>query len=82
MKELVRTNDPALISYIEALLKSLEVHYHVADQAISAAEGSILMFPKRILVAEEDAAKARELLKDAGLEAELRPEKPSGLWLS
>ena len=80
MKELVRTNDPALISYVEALLKELDVQYHIADQAISAAEGSILMFPKRILVIDEHAAKARELLIDAGLEAELRPDKPEGFW--
>ncbi len=73
MKDLLRTNNPALISFVESLLKSLEIRYFVADQAVSSAEGSIGMFPRRILVAPEHFAKARELLIDAGLENELRP---------
>ena len=76
MKDLIRTNNPALISYVEALLKQLDITYFIADQAISSAEGSIGMFPKRILVAPEHFEKARELLIDAGLERELRPLKP------
>ena len=58
MKDLIRTNNPALISYVEALLKQLDIHYFVADQAISSAEGSIGMFPQRILVSPEHLAKA------------------------
>lgn len=76
MKDLIRTNDLALISYVEALLKGLDIRYFIADQAISSAEGSIGMFPKRILVAPEHFEKARELLIDAGLEHELRPLGP------
>ncbi len=76
MKDLIRTNNPALISYVEALLKGLDIRYFIADQAISAAEGSIGMFPRRILVAPEHFEKARELLIDAGLEHELRPPNP------
>jgi len=79
MKELVRANNPALISFVESLLKELDIHYFVADQAISAAEGSIGMFPKRILVGEDHFDKARNLLIDAGLEDELRPLNP-GFW--
>ena len=73
MKDLLRTNNPALISFVESLLKSLDIRYFVADQAVSSAEGSIGMFPRRILVAPEHFDKARELLIDAGLENELRP---------
>ena len=76
MKELLRANNPALISFVEALLKELDIRYFVADQAVSAAEGSIGMFPKRVLVAPEHFDKARQLLIDAGLEDELRPIKP------
>ncbi|MDV6329207.1 DUF2007 domain-containing protein [Asticcacaulis sp. 201] len=75
MKDLIRTNNPALISFVESLLKSADLAYFIADQAISAAEGSIGMFPKRILVADEQFAKARDLLIDAGLEDELQPPK-------
>jgi hypothetical protein len=75
MKDLIRTNNPALISFVESLLKELGVHYFVADQAISSAEGSIGMFPRRIMVREEDFDQARNLLIDAGLADELRPLK-------
>lgn len=80
MKEIMRTNNPVLISFVEALLKELDIRYFVADQAVSAAEGSIGLFPRRILVAPEHYAKARDLLVDAGLEADLRPETRQGLW--
>lgn len=79
MKELIRANNPALISFVESLLKELDINYFVADQAISAAEGSIGMFPKRILVSEDHFVKARDFLIEAGLENELRPLNP-GIW--
>jgi hypothetical protein len=80
MKDLIRTNNPALISYVEALLKQLDIQYFIADQAISSAEGSIGMFPKRVMVTPEHMAKARQLLIDAGLENELRPEQSNGFF--
>jgi hypothetical protein len=82
MKDLIRTNNPALISFVESLLKEADIPYFVADQAVSSAEGSIGMFPKRILVPEDHYDKARRWLIEAGLEMELRPENPRGLWLS
>jgi hypothetical protein len=75
MKDLIRTNNPALISFVESLLKELDIHYFIADQSISSAEGSIGMFPKRIMVSHEQFEHARQHLIDAGLADELRPEK-------
>ena len=73
MHELIRTNDLVLISFVEALMASAEIHVFVADRHISATEGSIGLFPRRIWVAEDDAEEARRVLIDNGLEAELRP---------
>ena len=73
MKDLIRTNNPVVISFVESLLKSMNIRYFVADQAISGAEGSIGMFPKRILIAPEHFEKAKALMIDAGLGDELRP---------
>ncbi|MDI7774608.1 DUF2007 domain-containing protein [Asticcacaulis sp. EMRT-3] len=78
MKDLIRTNNPALISFVESLLKEVGTPYFVADQAMSSAEGSIGMFPKRVLVPEAQFDAARQLLIDAGLESELRPLKNNG----
>jgi hypothetical protein len=74
MRELVRTNDIVLISAIEALLRSANIEYVVLDQNMSVLEGSLGMLPRRILVEEGRAARARQLLQEAGLGHELRPD--------
>jgi len=76
LHELIRTNDPVLVSAIEALLDGANIRYVVLDQNMSVLEGSIGILPRRILVAEAQADEARKLLEDAGLGHELRPEKP------
>lgn len=75
MKELVRTNDVALISFVEALLAEAGHRYYVADGHMSIVEGSIGALPRRILVADDEEAAARRLLSDAGVGGELRPGK-------
>ena len=75
MRELVRTNDLVLISAIEALLNGANIEHIVLDQNMSVLEGSLGMLPRRILVGEDELARARRLLQDAGLGHELRPEQ-------
>ena len=74
MRELVRTNDAVLISAIEALLKGAHIVHMVVDQNMSVLEGSIGIFPRRILVADDEIDAARRLLTDAGFANELRPD--------
>jgi Putative prokaryotic signal transducing protein len=73
LRELVRTNDAVLISAIEALLNSARIAHMVVDQNMSVLEGSIGIFPRRILVGEDQVQAARRLLEDAGFGHELRP---------
>ena len=75
MKLLLRTNDLVLISYVESLLKGEGVAMVIADQAISAVEGSIGLFPRRIMVFVDDFDQARQIMIDADLGHELEPEK-------
>jgi hypothetical protein len=72
MRELVRTNDAVLISAIEALLKGADINHMVVDQNMSVLEGSIGIFPRRILVADDQFETARQLLEDAGFANEIR----------
>ena len=72
MIELVRTNDLVMISVIEGLLTQERVAFFVADQHMSATEGSVGFLPRRIMVDADELARARRLLMDAGLAAELR----------
>ena len=74
MRELVRTNDPVLITAIEALLNGAHIPHVVLDRNMSVLEGSIGMLPRRILVDDEQSERARRLLTDAGLGHELRPD--------
>jgi hypothetical protein len=74
LRELVRTNDAVLISAIEALLTGANIDHMTVDQNMSVMEGSIGIFPRRILVGEDQLAAARRLLSDAGFAHELRPD--------
>ena len=74
VRELVRTTDAVLISAIEALLNGARIGHLVVDQNMSVLEGSIGIFPRRILVREDEIQMARRLLEDAGFGHELRPD--------
>ena len=50
--ELLRTNDLVLISRVEAILGEAGVDFFIADQHMSAMEGSLGFLPRRVLVAE------------------------------
>jgi hypothetical protein len=69
MLEVLRSNDAVLLSFAEAVLRQVGIVPLLADQHISATEGSIGAFPRRLLVGEQDCALARSLLTDAGLDA-------------
>lgn len=72
MIELIRANDPVLLSYAESLLQDAGFAVFVADGHMSVLEGSIGAIPRRLLVLDDEAEGARRLLIDAGLGAELR----------
>jgi hypothetical protein len=74
MREIVRTNDIVLISAIEALFNGANIRHMVLDQNMSVLEGSLGLLPRRILVEDDNLARARRLLTDAGLGHELRPD--------
>ncbi|WP_323792886.1 DUF2007 domain-containing protein [Nocardioides sp.] len=73
MIELMRTNDPVLLSVVGALLTSGEIPHHVADRHSSTLEGLIEVIKQRILVPDDRVAEARALLMDADLGEWLRP---------
>lgn len=72
MIELLRTNDVVLISRMEALLAEHEIGFFVADQYMSAVEGSLGFLPRRLLIDADDLHRARMAMHAAGLLAELR----------
>lgn len=72
MQEIIRTNDVVTLSVAESLMRDAGIHCMIADQSMSVLEGSLGLLPRRFLVESERVDEARRILKDAGLEAELR----------
>ncbi|MBZ0164715.1 MAG: DUF2007 domain-containing protein [Notoacmeibacter sp.] len=70
MKELIRTNDPVIISFVESLMRDAGIAFFVADGNMSILEGSLGVLPRRVLVEEDRLAAARRILVDAGIGAE------------
>jgi hypothetical protein len=71
MIELLRSNDPVVISFAEALLKEAGIGHSVVDQNMSVMEGSLGILPRRVLVTRDQHENARRILTEAGLEREL-----------
>jgi hypothetical protein len=61
MIELLRTNNPVLISWLRALMAENGIEIIVLDTHTSVLEGSALAIPRRIMVADEDYAEACRL---------------------
>lgn len=66
MRVVLISNDPVRLSFLMALLADAGIDSVLLDSHISAIEGSIGAFPRRLAVAEADETRARRVLRDAG----------------
>jgi hypothetical protein len=66
MKELLRTNNPVRLSWLQALLSDSGIESLVLDHHTSLVEGNIGAIPRRLMVADRDYHRARALLSQAG----------------
>lgn len=64
MEEIFRTTDLVKLSFACHLLGEVGIEYFVADQYISAMEGGIGAFPRRLMVAFEDMDRAKRALAE------------------
>ena len=65
MKEVVRSTDPVRLSFLTAYLRDSKIETVILDGFISAAEGAIGAFPRRVMVEDVDFDEAVRLLKQA-----------------
>jgi len=65
MVEILRSNDPVLISFVTALFSDSNIEAFVLDTHTSVLEGSIGAIPRRIMVIDDDANQALRLLREA-----------------
>lgn len=68
MLELLRTNDPTVIPFATAMLAGEGIECFELDANISMVEGSIGIFPRRLVVHRRDFYRARAILIDLGIE--------------
>jgi hypothetical protein len=66
MQVLVRSNDPVRLSFLLALLRDAGIDADLLDQQMSVVEGSIGAIQRRLVVADDDASRARRVLQEAG----------------
>jgi len=77
MKELLRSNDQVLLSFVSSLLDEADIAFIVLDTNMSVMEGSIGILPRRVLVEEDRLDQARRLLTDAGVGDDITDDKKS-----
>ncbi|MEZ5827215.1 MAG: DUF2007 domain-containing protein [Hyphomicrobiales bacterium] len=75
MKELLRSNDPVLLSFVSSLLEEAEIAFIVLDTNMSVLEGSIGILPRRVLVEDDGIDRARSLLTEAGVGHDITSDK-------
>jgi Putative prokaryotic signal transducing protein len=64
MKELLRTTDPTIIAFAEALLSGEDIAVFAMDVHMSILDGSLGILPRRLMVADRDLFAARVVLAD------------------
>ena len=65
MRDVLRTNDNVELSLVIALFKDAAIEHVVMDANISVLEGTIGIFPRRLMVLDEDYDEARNILLEA-----------------
>jgi len=67
MQEILRTNDPILISYVRSLLIDAGIESVEFDSHIANLEGGVSAIPCRLMVIDADVDRAQSILADSKL---------------
>ncbi len=62
MVELLRTNDPVLLSWLTAELSRVGIEAVILDTHMSILEGSAAAIPRRVMVEDADLPQAQKVL--------------------
>jgi hypothetical protein len=69
MKAVIKTNNPVLLNFAANVLEQEGIGHAVFDENASVMDGSMGFLPRRLMVLDEDFAKAEKLLRAATPEA-------------
>ena len=76
LQEILRSNDPVLLSFVQATLTGEGVEHMVVDSNMSVLQGSLGILAARVLVPDDQEVRARRVLSECGIAHELRPQTP------
>lgn len=65
MKELTRSNDQVMLSWITAELRARGIACDVLDQHASVLDGSVIAIQRRVMVDDDDLEAAKVVLAEA-----------------
>ena len=69
MRVVLKSNNPVILSYAADVLDQAGIDCEIFDTHASIMDGSMAMVPRRLMVLDEDFAKADALLRKAVPEA-------------
>ena len=64
MKELLRSTDPTVLAFASALLQGEDIDCFQMDVNMSILEGGIGIFPRRLMVRDDDHDAALRVMRD------------------
>lgn len=65
MREVLKTNNPVELNYAEVVLADAGIESVVFDGHMSVMDGSMVILPRRLMVADGEAERALTILRDA-----------------
>jgi hypothetical protein len=65
MRVVLKSNNPVVLSYATHVLEESGIAALIFDTHASIMDGSMAMVPRRLMVADEDFARADKLLREA-----------------
>jgi hypothetical protein len=65
MREILKSNNVVELNFAEVVLKDAGIAAVVLDTHMSILDGSMVIIPRRLMVADADEARARAILDDA-----------------
>ena len=65
MREILKSNNVVELNFAEVVLKDAGIDSVVLDTHMSILDGSMVIIPRRLMVADADEARARALLEEA-----------------
>jgi len=65
MREILKSNNVVELNFAEVVLKDAGIAAVVLDTHMSILDGSMVIIPRRLMVADADEPRARAILDDA-----------------